>query len=110
MPWLTAIVLLFLLILINLGTWQYERLKWKTNLLAEVESAAVSKPFYSLEEVQKAISSGSPVDFRRVVLRNTSQLSDAHFFVFTSESRNISWKVFRPITESELRYFLVLKL
>ncbi|MBT5836528.1 MAG: SURF1 family protein, partial [Hellea sp.] len=35
MPWLTAIVLLFLLILINLGTWQYERLKWKTNLLAE---------------------------------------------------------------------------
>jgi cytochrome oxidase assembly protein ShyY1 len=56
MPWLTAIVLLFLLILINLGTWQYERLKWKTNLLAEVESAAVSKPFYSLEEVQKAIS------------------------------------------------------
>jgi cytochrome oxidase assembly protein ShyY1 len=105
MPWLTAIVLLFLLILINFGTWQYERLKWKTNLLAEVESAAVSKPFYSLEEVQKAISSGSPVDFRRVVLRNTSQLSDSHFFVFTSESRNISWKVFRPITESEITVF-----
>ncbi|MDG1667224.1 MAG: SURF1 family cytochrome oxidase biogenesis protein [Hellea sp.] len=105
MPWLTAIVLLFLFILIKLGTWQYERLKWKTNLLAEVESAAVSEPFYSLKEVQKAVSSGVPVDFRRVVLRNTSQFSDAHFFVFTSENRNISWRVFRPITESEITVF-----
>ena len=69
MPWLTAIVLLFLFVLVKLGSWQYERLKWKTNLLAEVESAAVSEPFYSLVEVQKAISSGAPVDFRRIVLR-----------------------------------------
>lgn len=109
MPWLTVIVISILLILINLGTWQYERLKWKTKLLAEVESAAVSEPFSSLEEVQKAISSSSPVDFRRIILTSSSQNSSSHFFVFSAENRNINWRVFKPITSSGVTVFASLE-
>ena len=51
MPWLTAIVAIMLAILISLGVWQYKRLSWKTDLLAEVEASVTAPPLASLEDL-----------------------------------------------------------
>ena len=41
MPWLTVITAVMLTVLISLGVWQYQRLAWKTDLLAEVEALSL---------------------------------------------------------------------
>ena len=68
MPWLTAITAVMLAILISLGVWQYKRLQWKTNLLAEVEASVTAPPLTSLDDLERAIAAGEPVDFRRIAL------------------------------------------
>ena len=66
MPWLSVIVAICIAILIGLGTWQYQRLQWKTALLADVEAAVTAPPFQSLSALHSAIEAGEPVDFRRI--------------------------------------------
>jgi len=98
MPWLTVIVAICLAILISLGTWQYQRLQWKTTLLAEIDSAAEADPFTSFTEVKAALDAGEPVDFRRIDAQALGLLGDAGgYFVFTPEKRDISWRFFFPV-------------
>ena len=97
MPWLTAIVAIMLAILISLGVWQYQRLQWKTDLLAEVEASVTALPLTSLQDLERAIAAGEPVDFRRIEL--TGDVVGGEFFeyhVFKSQSGGIFWDVFLP--------------
>ncbi|MDB5471772.1 MAG: surF1 family protein [Caulobacter sp.] len=59
---LTIATAISLVILIVLGTWQLQRLAWKTELLARIE-AAKTAPVNALEEV---LAEGGDVEFRRV--------------------------------------------
>jgi len=68
MPVLTIIVAVMLAILISLGVWQYQRLQWKTDLLAEVEASVTAPPLTSLDDLDRAIAAGEPVDFRRILV------------------------------------------
>ena len=52
-------------ILIGLGVWQLQRLKWKEALLADV-AAAEAAPARPLEPVLDALANGHPADFVRV--------------------------------------------
>jgi len=107
MPWLTVIVAICLAILISLGTWQYQRLQWKTALLAEVDAAAEAKPFTSFKEVQAALDAGEPVDFRRIQAKALGLLGDAGgFFVFTPANRDISWRFYFPVTTDVGKVFI----
>ena len=110
MPWLTVIVAICLAILISLGTWQYQRLQWKTALLAEVEAAAKAEPFTSLAEIQTALEEGNPVDFRRYGSSSKARAVQQSFLVFTAVNRDISWRVFTALENSNVTSFAALDL
>lgn len=96
MPWLTGIVAVMLIILISLGVWQYQRLQWKTDLLAEVEASVTAPPLTSLDDLDRAIAAGEPVDFRRIELTGVIGGEYAEYHVFKSKAGGIFWDVFRP--------------
>ena len=100
MPILSVIVVIMLVILISLGRWQYKRLEWKTNLLAEVEASVQAPPLRSLEALDRAIKSGDPVDFRRVALDGLIKGGGESYCVFKSQTGGIFWDVYQ-IFESE---------
>ena len=110
MPWLTVIVAICLAILISLGTWQYQRLQWKTALLADVEAVAEAKPFTSLAEIQDALRAGEPVDFRRYGSLSKARDIQQSFLVFTAANRDISWRVFTAVENSNVTSFAALGL
>ncbi len=96
MPGLTIVTIIALAILIALGTWQYQRLQWKTAFLADIESVADAPPFTTLADVRAALDAGEPIDFRRIEVV-TTPIEVAPFFVFTAAKRDISWRVFLPV-------------
>ena len=98
MPWLTVIVAICLAILISLGTWQYQRLQWKTALLADVEAAAEATPFTSLAEVQAALRAGEPVDFRRYAFEIETDL-DHLYMVYDSSGRRFAWRPYVQVID-----------
>ena len=98
MPVLSMITLVMLSILIWLGTWQYQRLQWKTDLLADVETAVSAPPYLSLIEVFNDLNSDRPVDFRRIQLHAEHVAFEIPKRVFTAENRDVSWRLFSPVT------------
>jgi surfeit locus 1 family protein len=62
---MTIAALIALAILIGLGAWQLQRLKWKEGLLAHI-AALQSAPARPIEPVLDALSQGRDVDFTRV--------------------------------------------
>src|SRR5690242_5884167 len=63
--WPSAITLGALLVLLGLGTWQVERLRWKEGIIAERQAALTAPPVplpASLDEARRE-------EFRNVVLR-----------------------------------------
>ena len=97
MPWLTTIAALMLAILISLGVWQYKRLHWKTNLLAEVEASVTAPPLTSLEDLERAIAAGEPVDFRRIAFRPTPIRGAPVYHVYKSQAGGIYWDIYGPV-------------
>jgi surfeit locus 1 family protein len=62
---LTLIVLVMLAILVSLGVWQLQRLKWKENLLHQI-AALESAPAQPLSSVLAREKAGADVSFTRV--------------------------------------------
>ena len=105
MPGLTIVTVIALAILISLGTWQYQRLQWKTKLLSEIDQVADAPPFRSVSEIQEALDAGRPIDFRRVQFGAETFENETPFFVFTPSNRNVSWRVFRRIQQKQTTFF-----
>lgn len=95
MPWLTAITAVMFAILISLGVWQFKRLQWKTALLAEVEASVTAPPLTSLEDLERAIAAGEPVDFRRIILSGSAAAGEAPYAVYKTQNGGIYWQIFR---------------
>ena len=67
-PWiLTLLTVAALVLLIGLGLWQVERLKWKEGLIASSEAAA-AKPPAPLEQVLGADPDGGDLEFRKTLI------------------------------------------
>lgn len=98
-PGLTIFTALALAILLWLGTWQYGRMGWKTELLQRIDEAASSAPFESLPAIKSARTAGAPIDFRRVNLRAAyaRDLGGASntYHVYTSKDGRTHWRLFR---------------
>ena len=105
---LTIVTVIALAILIALGTWQYQRLQWKTALLAEIEQVADAPPFASLAQVQEALGKGEPIDFRRIGF-NGDYVEGESFHMFSSANYDISWRVFSPVSEGGAVVFAALE-
>ena len=103
MPWLSAITAICLAILISLGVWQYQRLQWKTALLAEVEAAVSAPPLTSLAELEQSLAAGQPVDFRRIGF--SALVDGGTYLVYSSRSDGIYWRQFLPMKEADRRFF-----
>jgi surfeit locus 1 family protein len=95
MPWLTAITALMLALLISLGVWQYQRLQWKTALLAEVEASVTAPPLTSLDDLERAIAAGEPVDFRRIIFEAAPSPDRPIYAVYKTQAGGIYWDLFR---------------
>lgn len=94
MPWLTGIVAVMLAILISLGVWQYQRLQWKTDLLAEVEASVTAPPLTSLDDLERAIAAGEPVDFRRITFQAPQVTGSQIYAVYKTQTGGIYWDLF----------------
>ena len=67
-PWiLTVLTVLALILLIGLGVWQVERLKWKEGLIAAADAAA-AKPPAPLDQVLGANQDGADLEFRKALV------------------------------------------
>ena len=104
MPWLTLITLICLGILISLGTWQYQRLQWKTDLLVEIDSAANAEPLNNTNELARLFVDEQPLDFRRVGLEGTFVTPDvndgAPFYLMMSNGKSMFRRMFQPFQTS----------
>ena len=100
MPWLTALTLICLVILISLGTWQYHRLQWKTDLIAQIDAAAESAPFMSLAEVETTYANEQPIDFRRIALDGrflpTTVNDGKGLHLMRSDGKTMYWRIYQP--------------
>lgn len=100
MPWLTLITLICLGILISLGTWQYHRLHWKTNLLIEIDEAAYAAPLSNVSEMADLYQNQKPLDFRRVGLTGRFLDLDTNggdpFHLMMSDGKSMLWHLFQP--------------
>lgn len=100
MPVLTGLVAVMLAILISLGVWQYQRLQWKTDLLAEVEASVTAPPLTSLDDLERAIKAGEPVDFRRIIIDVELLTPAPRYHVYKTQTGGIYWDVFWPVIDN----------
>jgi surfeit locus 1 family protein len=94
------------MILIGLGTWQYQRLQWKTAYLAEVEQAVTAEPFESLIDVEHALHLQEPVDFRRIRFKGTILEAQTPYLVYSRRKSNLSWRRFFPVQQDSRVVFI----
>ena len=99
-PGLTVFTIISLAILIVLGTWQYQRLQWKTALLAEVEQAVTAPPMTSLMDVERALSSNVPVDFRRIEFDADIIAGQQPYLVYSRQKRELMWRKYLAVKDS----------
>ena len=105
-PGLTLFTVISLAILITLGTWQYQRLQWKTDLLAQVEMAVTAPPLKSLRDAQTALSNDGPVDFRRIEFTAEIIEGQIPFLVYSPFKRELSWRTFYAAQNESVRAFV----
>jgi len=108
MPWLTAIVAVMFTILISLGVWQYQRLHWKTALLEEVEASVTALPLVSLDDLERAIAAGEPVDFRRIAFTASPAAGEPVYAVYRTQQGGIYWDLYQNYGPIFGRYDTVL--
>ena len=108
MPWLSAIVAVMFVILISLGVWQYQRLQWKTALLDEVEASVTASPLTSLDDLERAIEAGEPVDFRRISFSSSPAAGEPVYAVYRTQQGGIYWDLFQSYGPIFGRYDTVL--
>ncbi len=89
---LTIFTVIGLSILISLGTWQYHRLQWKTQLLADVETAIHAAPFTAISQIGTALDENAPIDFRRVEVTLLRRADDPVFYVYAPIKQALFWR------------------
>lgn len=105
MPALTLIVLIMFGILVGLGSWQYKRLQWKTDLLTDINAAANSSPLTSLADIQSAIEKKEPIDFRRFQMDVQIQNFPQPLRVYTIRENDYGWRLFSPVQQNGIYAF-----
>lgn len=105
MPGLTIVTLICFAILISLGNWQYKRLYWKTNLLAEIHQAANAAPLTHLAQADAFLKAGEPLDFRRIELNGTfvtpSLNAGQAFHLMRSDGKRYYWRLYQTYRDGD---------
>jgi surfeit locus 1 family protein len=92
-----------LIVLIGLGTWQVQRLAWKTGLIAERE-AALTAP---AAEAPTTVAAARALDFHHVETRGTFDHSK-ELYIAALDSRGVAgWQIVTPLTRPDGKILLV---
>lgn len=94
---LTVASAISLVILLWLGTWQMQRLAWKTDILARIEAARTAAPV-SLDEILRLKAAGEQVEWRKVRLtcetRTVPGATPA--LIYGLSGGEVSWRLMAP--------------
>lgn len=94
--WPTVFTIPALLVLVGLGTWQLERLQWKTALIAEIQGR-VSVPAEPLPAMLAAAGDDLPsVQYRRVSLTGAFRHDAEMYLAARSMNGNVGYHVVTP--------------
>ncbi len=79
--WFAApLILLAMIILVSLGTWQVKRMYWKEALLADIQQRIHAAPV-PLSDIEEMAKSGGDIEYRTVALTGTfDHAHEQHFF------------------------------
>ena len=81
-------------ILCGLGTWQFQRMQWKRDLLARIEAARTAPPVPIAEALRRA-KAGQDVDWMRVEADCLPPAdSDAQALLYGLDEGQIAWRAF----------------
>lgn len=89
------LVLLLLVILLALGTWQVKRLYWKEALLSEIELRVHAAPV-DLAEIERIAASGGDIEYRTVRLSGVFDHSKERLFFATHQGQT-GYYVYTPL-------------
>lgn len=104
--WFIApLVLLVLVLLVSLGTWQWQRMVWKENLLAAISERSTAVPA-SLQNVEAMAASGADIEYRSVTAKGVFDNNHEQFFFATHEGQT-GYFVYTPLFLSNARVVLV---
>ncbi len=103
---LTLITVVATVILLWLGTWQYQRLQWKTALLAEVEQAVTAPPIRSLSGIARALADNEPVDFRRVEFDAQIVAGQKPYLVYSRVRNQLTWRKYYAANQDGQRNYI----
>lgn len=79
--WFAApLILLAMIILVSLGTWQVKRMYWKEALLADIQQRIHASPV-PLSDMEGMAKSGGDIEYRTIALSGTfDHAHEQHFF------------------------------
>jgi surfeit locus 1 family protein len=92
---LTIAVAISLVILIVLGTWQVQRLHWKTKVLADIAAAQTAAPV-PFDDILRLKAAGQAVEWRKVKLDCQSATTGSPVILYSLVGGEIAWRLVSP--------------
>lgn len=99
------LLLVALVILIGLGTWQVERLQWKEGLLADI-AARTDAPAVPLSAIETMAASGGDIEYR-VVTATGHYLNDKERHFLATYDGDPGYHIYTPLQLDDGRYVFV---
>lgn len=96
---LTVFTLACLAVLIGLGLWQLERLKWKEGLIAQIEARSKGAPI-TLEEGIAIARKGRDPSYYRLRVEGRFHHAKERYLYATSDGR-VGWHVITPLETAD---------
>jgi surfeit locus 1 family protein len=101
--WPTLFTVPALLVLVGLGTWQLQRLAWKTALIEEVQSRQAAPPIPLPERIDDPMA----LRYRKVIVQGTfDHAKEMHLFAHTARG-NLGYQVITPLKRDDGTWVLV---
>ena len=94
--WPTVFTIPALLVLLGLGTWQLDRMQWKTALIDEIQSRIAAAPAPLAEVLAEAGDDLTDVQYRRVSLSGTFRHDAEMYLAARSMNGNPGYHVVTP--------------
>jgi surfeit locus 1 family protein len=93
--WPLLVTLITLPVLVGLGTWQWQRLTWKQDLIAKLEARVKAEPTSYTASLAEFVKSGD-VEYTRVKVTGTFDHGQERH-VYAPRSSSQGWNVFTPL-------------
>jgi surfeit locus 1 family protein len=103
--WPTLAAAVALVVLLALGTWQWQRMQWKEALIATI-AARITAPPVPLAEAERRMRGGEPIDYLRVAVSGRF-LPDRERHYWTAGPAGPGWHIYAPLALDDGRILIV---